>query len=39
MSQGDGKELDAVLYKPKGDGPYPALLTLYGAGEIFPYQL
>ena len=39
ISQGDGEELDAVLYKPDGDGPYPALVALHGAGGIFPYQL
>ena len=39
ISRGDGKELDAYLYKPKGDGPYPAVIALHGAGGIFPYQL
>tara|TARA_Y100001934_G_scaffold85749_1_gene106504 strand:+ start:169 stop:1071 length:903 start_codon:yes stop_codon:yes gene_type:complete len=39
ISGGDGKELDAYLYKPKGDGPYPAVIALHGAGGIFPYQL
>ena len=39
VSQGDGKELDAYLYKPKGDGPYPAVIALHGAGGVFPYQL
>lgn len=39
FSKGDGKELDAYLFKPKGDGPYPALIALHGAGGIFPYQL
>ena len=39
VSQGDGKNLDARLYKPDGDGPFPALIALHGAGGIFPYQL
>jgi len=38
-SPGDGKELEAYLYKPKGKGPFPALIALHGAGGIFPYQL
>ena len=37
ISGGDGKELDAYLYKPRGDGPYPAVIALHGAGGIFPY--
>lgn len=39
LSQGDGKALDAYLYKAKGKGSYPALIALHGAGGIFPYQL
>lgn len=39
VSSGDGKELEAYLYKPKGKGPFPALIALHGAGGIFPYQL
>ena len=39
LPRGDGKELDAYLYKPAGDGRYPALIALHGAGGIFPYQL
>lgn len=39
ISPGDGKELEAYLYKPKGKGPFPALIALHGAGGIFPYQL
>jgi len=39
LPQGDGKELDAYLHKPAGDGPYPALIALHGAGGIFPYQI
>ena len=38
-SLGDGSRLDAVLYMPEGDGPFPALVALHGAGGIFPYQL
>ncbi len=36
---GDGSRLDAVLYMPEGDGPFPALVALHGAGGVFPYQL
>ena len=39
LSHGDGKELDALLFKPKGKESYPALVALHGAGGIFPYQL
>ncbi|MDP6366361.1 MAG: dienelactone hydrolase family protein [Nitrospinota bacterium] len=39
ISKDDGRELDAYLFKPNGDGPYPALIALHGAGGIFPYQL
>ena len=39
MPQGDGKDLEARLYKPEGKGPFPALIALHGAGGIFPYQL
>lgn len=39
ISRGDGKDLEGYLYKPAGDGPYPALVALHGAGGIFPYQL
>ena len=39
LSMGDGKDLDAFLYKPAGEGPFPALVALHGAGGIFPYQL
>ncbi len=39
ISQGDGKDLDTLLYKPAGEGPFPALVALHGAGGIFPYQL
>ena len=39
ISPGDGKALEAYLYKPKGKGPFPALIALHGAGGIFPYQL
>ena len=39
ISRGDGIDLDGRLYKPKGDGPFPALVALHGAGGIFPYQL
>lgn len=38
-SRGDGKSLNARIYKPAGNGPYPALVALHGAGGIFPYQL
>ena len=38
-SKGDGRPLDAYLYKPEGPGPFPALVALHGAGGIFPYQL
>ncbi len=39
MMQGDGKDLEGRLYKPPGEGPFPALIALHGAGGIFPYQL
>ena len=39
VSQGDGKDLEGRLYKPEGNGPFPALIALHGAGGIFPYQL
>ncbi len=39
LSHGDGEDLDARLYKPAGEGPFPALIALHGAGGIFPYQL
>jgi dienelactone hydrolase len=39
LPQGDGKALDAYLHKPAGDGPYPAIIALHGAGGIFPYQI
>ena len=37
-SEGDGKNLDALLYVPSGPGPHPAFVALHGAGGIFPYQ-
>jgi len=39
IPQGDGKDLDALLFRPVSAGPYPALVALHGAGGIFPYQL
>lgn len=39
LTMGDGKTLNARLYMPQGDGPFPALVALHGAGGIFPYQL
>ena len=39
ISPGDGKALEAYLYKPKGKGPFPALIALHGAGGISSYQL
>ena len=39
VSQGDGENLDALLYVPSGPGPHPAFVALHGAGGIFPYQL
>ena len=39
LSRRDGKDPDARLYKPAGNGPFPALIALHGAGGIFPYQL
>ncbi len=39
LSHGDGKDLNARIYKPPGNGPYPALVALHGAGGVFPYQL
>jgi len=35
----DGKEIDGLLYKPKGEGSFEAVVMLHGAGGIFPYQL
>jgi len=39
FSQGDGENIEGRLYKPNGEGPFPALVALHGAGGIFPYQL
>ena len=39
MPQGDGADLTGRIYRPEGDGPFPALVALHGAGGIFPYQL
>jgi len=39
LDRGDGKDLNGRLYKPSGDGPFPAIIALHGAGGIFPYQL
>ena len=39
INLGDKKNLTARLYKPSGDGPFPAIIALHGAGGIFPYQL
>ena len=36
---GDGENFNARLYKPPGNGPFPTLVALHGAGGIFPYQL
>jgi dienelactone hydrolase len=35
----DGKEIDGLIYKPDGKGPFEAVVMLHGAGGIFPYQL
>ena len=35
----DGKEIDGLIYKPDGNGPFEAIVMLHGAGGIFPYQL
>jgi dienelactone hydrolase len=35
----DGKEIDGLIYKPDGNGPFEAVVMLHGAGGIFPYQL
>ena len=37
--EGDGEDLDALLYMPESAGQYPALIALHGAGGVFPYQL
>ncbi|MGL4974643.1 MAG: dienelactone hydrolase family protein [Bosea sp. (in: a-proteobacteria)] len=32
---GDEAMLDAVLYRPKGDGPFPAVIALHGCGGLW----
>lgn len=32
---GDETMLDAVLYRPKGDGPFPAVIALHGCGGLW----
>ena len=39
MGRADGAEIKGLLFKPNGEGPFPALIALHGAGGIFPYQL
>ena len=34
-----GDSLTGLLYRPDGEGPFPAIVALHGAGGIFPYQL
>ena len=35
----DGSNIDGLMYKPDGNGPFNAIVMLHGAGGIFPYQL
>jgi len=37
--QSQGDKISGKLYRQNGKGPFPAVVTLHGAGGIFPYQL
>jgi len=34
----DKAKISGRLYRPKGDGPFPAIIMLHGRGGVFPYQ-
>ena len=35
LTGGPPTELDGYLYRPSGDGPFPALVALHGCGGLF----
>jgi dienelactone hydrolase len=34
----DNAQISGLLYQPKGEGPFPAIVLLHGRGGVFPYQ-